>query len=136
MYIYYDHLPSVHCACLTLKLHHTLTLLQADLLGLMAHMSSMWLRCSFTSSGRPEGMLLSLFEGSGVNHFDFMLCCFGTPLCSPFVFHNHYTMCLACMFIRISPPCAHHVYNNHLTISLPCMFTIINSPYVHHVCLS
>ena len=38
----------------------TTMLFQADLLGLMAPTSSMWLRCSFTSSRRQEGMFLGL----------------------------------------------------------------------------
>ena len=48
-------------------------LLQADLLGLMAPMSSMWSRCSFTSSRRPEGMFLGL-SLKGLGSVTLILC--------------------------------------------------------------
>ena len=51
----------------------TTALLRADLLGLMAPTLSMWSRCSFTSSRRPEGMFLGL-SLKGLGSVTLVLC--------------------------------------------------------------
>ena len=79
MYIF-TMITFVHHACLTLQLHHILT---------------MCLPQCFT-------------------------------ICSLSVFHNYYTICSPCMFIRI-PSLNAHIYNNHFTIT---------SPHIQYVCLS
>ena len=48
-------------------------MLQTDLLGLMATTSSMWSRCSFTSSRRPEGIFLNL-SLKGLGSVTLILC--------------------------------------------------------------
>ena len=48
-------------------------MLQTDLLGLMAPTSSMWSRCSFTSSRRPEGIFLNL-SLKGLGSVTLILC--------------------------------------------------------------
>ena len=102
--------PPVHHACLTLHLHHTLTI---------------YLSQHFTTC------LPFLFH----NFYTMRSPCMFIRITSPYahhVYNNHFTIYSPCMFTIITSPYAHHVYNNHFTVCSPCMFIMYPSPFVKH----